>query len=147
MADHPIRVSWSTAGRLTVAITVVVLALWTPTRPHELPPESAWKRLEDAAVADRDSLASLEGERIVLTGFMMPLGPGVMQRHYLLSAYPLSCGYCVAGGPGSLVEVFAREPVGYTDRQLRVEGRFRLHPRPAEGLFYQLFEAAAMPFP
>lgn len=132
--------------RLSIAVTVVVLALWTHTRPHELPPESVWKRLEDAALVDRDTLASLEGERLALTGFMLPLEPGVMQRHYLLSAYPFSCGYCVAGGPGSLVEVFAREPVGYTDLQLVVEGEFRLHPRPDEGLLYQLHDAAASPF-
>lgn len=131
--------------RVATAAAVVVLALWSPTRSHQLPPTSPWTRLEAAARLGTDTLHMMVGHPVSLTGFMLPLDTGRQQSHFLLSAYPLTCGYCVAGGPGSLVEVFAREPVGYTEAQLVVEGEFRLHPRSSEGLLFQLHDAAASP--
>ena len=40
-----------------------------------------------------------------IQGFMMPLEPGEKQKHFLLTSVPLTCGFCVAGGPESMVEV------------------------------------------
>ena len=40
-----------------------------------------------------------------IQGFMMPLEPGTSQRHFLLSSVPLTCSFCTAGGPESMVEV------------------------------------------
>src|SRR5512140_2558427 len=38
-------------------------------------------------------------------GFMMPLEPGEKQNHFLLSAVPLSCPFCVPACPESMVDV------------------------------------------
>ena len=43
-------------------------------------------------------------------GFMMPLEPGEKQTHFLLSSVPLTCAFCVPGGPESMVEVKTRSP-------------------------------------
>src|SRR6266568_6742859 len=59
-----------------------------------------------------------------IQGFMMPLEPGEKQTHFLLSAIPLSCPFCVAGGPESMVEVKTRKAVRYTLEPVTVEGKF-----------------------
>ena len=64
-----------------------------------------------------------------IQGFMMPLEPGEKQTHFLLSSVPLTCAFCVPGGPESMVEVKTRTPVqlhagpGDGRRQVRRAGR------------------------
>ena len=53
-------------------------------------------------------------------GFMMPLEPGEKQTHFLLSSVPLTCAFCVPGGPESMVEV-----------KTRIAGE--IHARPGDG--------------
>lgn len=77
-------------------------------------------------------------------GFMMPLEPGEKQRHFLLSSVPLTCGFCVPGGPESMVEVRTREPVRYTLEPVVVEGKFAvLHDDPY-GLYYRITDAVSV---
>ena len=57
-------------------------------------------------------------------GFMMPLEPGEKQTHFLLSSVPLTCSFCTAGGPESMIEVKTKEPVRYTMEPVTVEGKF-----------------------
>ena len=57
-------------------------------------------------------------------GFMMPLEPGEKQKHFLLSSVPLSCSFCVPGGPESMVEVKTKTPVRYSLEPVVVEGVF-----------------------
>jgi uncharacterized protein len=77
-------------------------------------------------------------------GFMMPLEPGEKQRHFLLTSVPLSCGFCVAGGPESMVEVRTKTPIKYTLEPVIVEGRFLvLHDDPY-GLYYRITDASSV---
>ena len=41
---------------------------------------------------------------------MMPLEPGERQKHFLLTSVPLTCSFCVPGGPESMVEVKTKMP-------------------------------------
>jgi hypothetical protein len=76
-----------------------------------------------------------------IQGFMMPLEPGERQTHFLLSAVPLSCPFCVPGGPESMVEVKSRTPVKPSNDPVVMEGRFLvLHDDPY-GLYYRLVDA------
>ena len=77
-------------------------------------------------------------------GFMMPLEPGEKQTHFLLSAVPLSCSFCVPGGPESMVEVKTRTPVRYTLDPVTVEGRFALLNDDPYGLYYRITEAVGV---
>ena len=45
----------------------------------------------------------------------MPVEPGEKHTRMLLSAVPLSCNFCLPGGPESMVEVRAKSPVKYRD--------------------------------
>jgi len=79
-----------------------------------------------------------------LQGFMMPLEPGERQRHFLLSSVPLSCNFCVPGGPESMVEVRTREPVRYTLDPVVVEGRFAVLSDDPYGLYYRITDAVGV---
>jgi uncharacterized protein len=79
-----------------------------------------------------------------IQGFMMPLEPGEKQRHFLLTSVPMSCGFCLPGGPESMVEVRTKTPVKYTLEPVVVEGRFLvLHDDPT-GLYYRITDASSV---
>lgn len=79
-----------------------------------------------------------------LQGFMMPLQAGEKHTHFLLSSVPLTCGFCVPGGPESMVEVKSREPVRYTMEPVVVEGRFAVLQDDPYGLFYRITDAVGV---
>ena len=79
-----------------------------------------------------------------LQGFMMPLEPGEKQTHFLLSSVPLSCSFCLPGGPESMVEVRTRTPVQYTLDPVTVEGKFATLTNDQYGLYYRMTEAVAV---
>lgn len=51
---------------------------------------------------------ALADKTVKIQGFMVPLEAGEKQKHFLLSASPQTCAYCMPGGPESLVEVRLR---------------------------------------
>jgi hypothetical protein len=77
-------------------------------------------------------------------GFMMPLEPGEKQTHFLLSSVPLTCSFCVPGGPESMVEVKTREPVKYTMDPVTVQGTFAVLENDPYGLYYRVTDAVAV---
>ena len=77
-------------------------------------------------------------------GFMMPLEPGDKQKHFLLSSVPLSCGFCVAGGPESMVEVKTKTPVKYSMEVVVVEGKFSVLNDDPYGLYYRITDAVSV---
>lgn len=79
-----------------------------------------------------------------LQGFMLPLGPGEQQRHFLLASVPPTCSFCTPGGPESMVEVRTREPVKYSLNAVVVEGRFHVLQNDPYGLYYRITEAVGV---
>ena len=77
-------------------------------------------------------------------GFMMPLDPGEKQKHFLLSSVPLTCAFCVPGGPESMVEVKTKTPVKYSLEAVVVEGQFAVLNDDPYGLFYRITDAVAV---
>lgn len=76
-----------------------------------------------------------------IQGFMMPLEPGERQRHFLLSSVPLTCSFCVPGGPESMVEVKTKTPVRYSMEPVTVEGNFAVLSDDPYGLYYRITDA------
>ena len=91
--------------------------------------------------ADVQALAK-KSQRI--QGFMMPLEPGEKQKHFLLSSVPLTCSFCVPGGPESMVEVKTRTPVKYVQEAVVVEGQFAVLSDDPYGLYYRITDAVAV---
>lgn len=79
-----------------------------------------------------------------IQGFMMPLEPGEKQRHFLLTSVPLSCSFCVPGGPESMVEVKTKTPVKYSLEPVVVEGRFAVLNDDPYGLYYRVTDAVGV---
>ena len=79
-----------------------------------------------------------------IQGFMLPLDPGEKQRHFLLSSVPLTCSFCLPGGPESMVEVKTRTPVKYSLEPVVVEGRFLVLNDDSYGLYYRITDAVAI---
>ena len=79
-----------------------------------------------------------------IQGFMMPLEPGDKQKHFLLSSVPLTCGFCVAGGPESMVEVKTKTPVKYSMDIVVVEGKFNVLNDDPYGLYYRITDAVSV---
>ena len=85
---------------------------------------------------------ALNGTSQRIQGFMMPLEPGEKQKHFLLTSVPLTCSFCLPGGPESMVEVFSKTPVKYTMEPVVVEGKLAVLVDDAYGLYYRIKDAA-----
>jgi uncharacterized protein len=77
-------------------------------------------------------------------GFMMPLEPGERQRHFLLTSVPLTCSFCLPGGPESMIEVRTKTPVKYSLEPVIVEGKFLVLNDDPYGLYYRITDAVAV---
>ena len=77
-------------------------------------------------------------------GFMMPLEPGEKQKHFLLSSVPLTCSFCLPGGPENMVEVKTKTPVKYSMEVVVVEGQFSVLKDDPYGLYYRITDAVAV---
>ncbi len=87
---------------------------------------------------------SLHQKTQKLQGFMMPLEPGERQRHFLLTSVPLTCSFCLPGGPESMVEVRTKTPVKYSLEPVTVEGKFLVLIDDPYGLYYRITDAVAV---
>lgn len=88
-----------------------------------------------------NTVKALDQKTVRLQGFMMPLGAGEQQRHFLLASVPLTCSFCTPGGPESMVEVRTTKPVKYSLQAVVVEGRLHVLDNDPYGLYYRLTEA------
>lgn len=102
-------------------------------------------KLEGMAVRYPADILALAGKSVRITGYMFPLQGAEGQSHFLLSAYPPSCPYCLPAGPAELIDVEAAEDVGFTYGALTVAGVFApLEDKDdlANGFIYRLTSAA-----
>lgn len=86
-------------------------------------------------------VSALDSKEVRLQGFMMPLTMGDQQSHFILSAMPQSCMFCVPGGPEQLVEVKTKKPVKYTFDPVVLSGRMAVLKDDPTGIFYRLTDA------
>lgn len=86
-------------------------------------------------------ILALDQKKQRVQGFMMPLEPGERQTHFLLSSVPLSCSFCVPGGPESMIEVKSRTPVKYGMEPVVVEGILSVLHDDQYGLYYRVTDA------
>ncbi|TXH45344.1 MAG: DUF3299 domain-containing protein [Burkholderiaceae bacterium] len=87
---------------------------------------------------------ALNGQRVRLQGFMMPLDVGTAQRHFLFTAIPPTCSFCIPAGPEGLVEVKSAEPVPYGTEAIELEGVWQVLQDDPLGLYYRLTEARVL---
>jgi hypothetical protein len=90
------------------------------------------------------NILALNAKSQRVQGFMMPLEPGEKQKHFLLSSVPLSCSFCLPGGPESMIEVKTKTPVKYSLEPVVVEGNFAVLQDDPYGLYYRITDAVAV---
>lgn len=89
-----------------------------------------------------DAVLKLDAKEVKLQGFMLPLTVGEKQTHFVLTANPSECAFCVSGGPEAMVEVKAKIGLKYSIDAVVVKGRLELVKNdPAAGVFYRLHDA------
>jgi hypothetical protein len=99
-------------------------------------------KLKDKFVAQFSAgVASLDKKEVKLQGFMMPLEMGDKQSHFILSAMPQSCAFCMPGGPEQLVEVRTTKPVKYTFDPVVLTGKLAVLKDDPTGVYYRLTDA------
>ena len=86
-------------------------------------------------------VAALDAREIKVQGFMMPLEMGDKQSHFILSATPQDCAFCMPGGPESLVEVKTRQPLAYGVAPVVLSGKLAVLKDDPTGVFYRLTDA------
>lgn len=125
-----------TIGQLGQGQTLVV------DYPGALP----WETLADAK-AGKDfgpptfgnKISQHDRKQVILQGFMLPLENADKQGHFVLSANPPHCYFCMPGGPESMVEIFAAPPIAFSYDPIVLQGELKLiRDEEAMGLYYQL---------
>jgi uncharacterized protein len=89
----------------------------------------------------RPEVKALNGREAKVMGFLFPLEGGLEHDHFLLTAWPPSCPFCLPAGPSQLVEVFCAKPVSFTDGAIMMAGTFELLHDDPSGLFYRMHDA------
>ena len=88
-----------------------------------------------------DEVLSLDSKDVRVQGFILPLDIGDQQQHFLLSAVPPHCPFCMPAGPDAVVEVIARKKVAYGFEPILLSGKFVVLKDDATGLLYRLTDA------
>ncbi|MBC7804013.1 MAG: DUF3299 domain-containing protein [Candidatus Parcubacteria bacterium] len=86
-------------------------------------------------------VTALDAKEVKVQGFMMPLEMGDKQSHFILSATPQSCSFCMPGGPESLVEVKAKKPLAFGLEPVVLSGKLTVLKDDPTGVFYRLTDA------
>jgi hypothetical protein len=86
-------------------------------------------------------VASLDQKQVKVQGFMMPLQPGDKQTHFVLSAMPQTCSFCMPGGPEQMVEVKSKTAVKYGFEPVTLSGKLMVLKEDPTGVFYRLVDA------
>lgn len=88
------------------------------------------------------SLQKLDGQTVILQGYMFPLQESDGQTEFLFGPFPLSCPYHYHAGPRLTVEAHAKTPVKFTYDAVTLTGTLVLVPRDDDtNVFYRLKDA------
>ena len=87
------------------------------------------------------NVTALDKKEVKVQGFMMPLEMGDRQSHFVLSAMPTTCSFCLPGGPEAMVEVKMKKPVKYSFEPLVLTGKLAVLKDDPTGIFYRLTDA------
>ena len=113
----------------------------------------SWKTLAQVEPVKRDGrvvpefsreILGLDKRQIRIQGFILPMDLGDKQKHFLISAVPPHCPFCLPAGPDAVVEVLARKPVTYGFEPVVLEGKLAVLKDDPNGLLYRMTEAVSI---
>jgi uncharacterized protein len=113
----------------------------------------SWKTLAQVEPVKRDGrmvpefakeILGLDQRQVRIQGFILPMDLGDKQRHFLISAVPPHCPFCLPAGPDAVVEVLARKPVRYGFEPVVLEGKLAVLKDDPNGLLYRMTNAESI---
>lgn len=135
----------------------LVSRTWGPngngTLVHE--DDLRWVDFHDAQVtADRAAgrytarfssmLLKMDGQPLVITGYMLPVGTAMATTHFVLTRRSATCPFCPPNEPTEAMEVFSQKLVTTTQAPVTVQGKLHLVASSEQGLFFRLDEAKVL---
>lgn len=88
-----------------------------------------------------NEIKELDGQEVMLMGYMFPLEQSEKQKNFLIGPYPLSCPFHYHIGPSQVVEVVAKEPLDFSYDPITVKGKLSMRFNKETGVFYYLENA------
>jgi hypothetical protein len=86
------------------------------------------------------AVLALDRQRIRVEGFILPLD-ATDGSHFLISAVPPHCPFCMPAGPDEIIEVFAKAPVAWGTAPVVMGGTLALMKDDPSGVLYRLIDA------
>lgn len=85
---------------------------------------------------------ALEGKEVTVPGYIIPFEGLFKPEHVIVSSLPLaSCFFCGSGGPETVMEVYLKNPIDYTEAIVAFKGKLKLNDKDYEQLMYILEDA------
>jgi uncharacterized protein len=88
-----------------------------------------------------NEILSLDKKDVRVYGFIIPLNLGRDQKHFLISAVPSDCAFCMPAGSEAIVEVRSNKPVEYGLAPVLVAGKLTVLREHPNGLLYRMTDA------
>lgn len=84
-------------------------------------------------------IQALNGKRVKVAGYMLPLQKGSQQKHFVLLAYPPGCPFHFHAMPNQFIEINAATPFPLNETKVHViTGTLQLTGQDESGIFYKL---------
>jgi hypothetical protein len=117
----------------------------------ELPGVVSWQTLakvtlkHDKPYFDK-KIEELNGQKVKVQGFMLPLEQTETQKHFLLSVNPPTCFFCLPAGAEGLVEVYTNQAIEFSYDPVIVSGILKILTNDDMGLYYRMTNAQQVRF-
>ena len=144
-------------ARKTNFVPIVLIGIFTVFTGNLCAQHNYWKSLEDVTYKDREQketgfnitypvfgeeVKALVGKQITLKGFMVPLDELTGKNRFVLSSLPFNiCFFCGGAGPETVIEVYSKNQIDFTDDPIIIKGEFYANEEDPEQLMYLLKNA------
>ena len=89
-----------------------------------------------------EEIKKLDGKEVTVAGYMMPLPELQGENYFVLSLLPFNnCFFCGGAGPETVMEVFSKKQIDFTEKKVKVKGKLTINPDDPMRLMYILKEA------
>jgi len=141
------------AAAFALLLTPAVTVAQTKTSTYKGIPSMVWPKLydikflktKDAAGEEYDkpvfsaATKAIDKKNISLPGYIIPFENGMKSSHFMLSSLPVNaCFFCGVGGPETVIEVFTKTPVTYTEKPVEFRGILTLNDKDPDKMIYIL---------
>lgn len=92
-----------------------------------------------------EAIKKLDGQTVIIQGYMFPLEADEKQGEFLFGPFPVSCPFHYHVGPAMVIEVHAKKPIKFSYDPIDIKGRLELVPEDKDSeVFYRLHDAVVI---